>query len=274
MGSDYRLGVVTALWRRPAIAEVVLRHYARLSVPQTALSLVAARSPGPPSLGGDPEPAADVPGWEYTEAPNLPLSDKWNTAVRALRGRVDGVMIVGSDDLCDADYVFRAVRAIRTGTGLVYSSGCVFVDTATGRAIRNHPPRLGAGRVISARLLDTADWAPWPPGISIRLDAGMDERLREARAVMRREVRVAKGLVVDLKSGVNLWPFDVMQERFGGAVFDAHPLLAYHFPQVYEELTSSHILASYDGEDHGSEAGRRPHPDEDHARHPQRGDAA
>ena len=193
------LTVVTALWQRPALATVVLGYYVGLG-----LDVVAVRSPE------DPDPAPDVSGVRYVEAPNAPLSDKWNVAMRALpQGRA--ALVVGSDDLVAADYLARAVRWLGRGLHLVRATEIAFVDTATGRAMACRPSRLGGGRVLSPDLLGRLDYAPWPPGLDRRLDGAMDVRLRRVGHTRADEIAIpphAGPQVLAPKSGVQMWDFD------------------------------------------------------------------
>lgn len=243
----FRLGILTALWRRPRVAEAVLRHLADLAVPGVALTRFAVRSPE------DPDPAPEVPGVAYVDHPNAPLSDKWNAGMESLAGRVDAVMVIGSDDFVSAAYVRRAVEAVLDGASLVRSEDVVFYDAATGRAARARMPRMGAGRVLSRSLLDLLDWRPWPDGLSLRLDGGMDRRIKRrltsAPADRRRCRQVlisAEGEgepgaprvppLLDVKTlgtpgGTSLWSFDHMT-RYGrpmapGEILD---LCTTHYP--------------------------------------------
>lgn len=239
----FRLGVLTALWRRPRVAEAALRHLADLAVPGVALTRLAVRSPE------DPDPAPDVPGVAYVDHPNAPLSDKWNAGVEAIRDAagadLDAVMMMGSDDFVSAAYVRRAVEAVLDGASLVRSEDVVFYDAATGRAARARMPRMGAGRVLSRGLLDLLDWRPWPDGLSLRLDGGMDRRIKRrltsAPADRRRCRQVlisasAAPPLLDVKTlgtpgGTSLWSFDHMT-RYGrpmapGEILD---LCTTHYP--------------------------------------------
>src|SRR5690606_2601326 len=166
------LGVVTKLWSRPAVAEFVMRYFARLTLDGVRLECVAVASPG------DRHEPAPVDGWRRVYAPNRPLSHKGNHAARTLEGRVDAVLNIGSDDVCSPAYIEAAVNAIRGGADYVVPEGLCLWDLATGRSMEVDAPRIGAGRVLSARLLDTLRWHPWPVRGNVP-DADMDERLRQ-----------------------------------------------------------------------------------------------
>ena len=236
--APYRLAVVTALWRRPAVAEAVLRHFARLRVPGTEITVYAVRSPE------DPEPAADVPGVVYAEAPNAPLSTKWNAVLGIVPHDVDGVMVVGSDDLVSAAYVAEAVR-LSARADVVAGSDLVFACAVSGRLVRAVYPRMGAGRLLRRETAERMGWRPWPSGLDRGLDSGMDRRLHAAfRPSTRCEASVAPGpgppflggrYVVDVKSAVNLWPFDTVARG-------ATPLTADERADLFHELPALRVL--------------------------------
>lgn len=222
-----RLAVLTALWRRPAVSAHVLAHYAGLTPEGVTLMRYAVRSPE------DPEPCPPVEGWAYPSAPNAPLSDKWNAGMEALRGHADAVMVVGSDDFVAPDYIAAAVEALRAGAEFVRTDRIVFYDVATGRARGGRMPRMGAGRVLSAPLLERVGWRPWPAGLSRRLDAGMDRAIHR-RTPPREAVLTDVPPVLDVKSETNLWGFDDMAPHAREAVTpDAlRALCETHYPQA------------------------------------------
>lgn len=244
----FRLGILTALWRRPEVSAPVLRHYAALAaqdhppgVPSGIdLTLMAVRSPE------DPDPCPPVPGWHYAEAPNAPLSCKWNAGAGALhalpqngpngeRG-LDAVMIVGSDDFVAPGYMAAAADAIRGGATLVRTEAVVFADAATGRAVRCRMARMGAGRVLAASVLDRLNWQPWPPGLGRRLDGAMDKRIRTSGGARQVCIQDAPP-VLDVKSPVNLWDYDTVRAWGGSRAEDLSPqalraLLTEHYPEA------------------------------------------
>src|SRR5690606_28796300 len=154
-------------------------------------------------------------------APHGPMSHKGNHAARTLEGRVDAVLNVGSDDVCSPAYIEAAVNAIRGGADYVVPEGLCLWDLATDRSMEVDAPRIGAGRVLSARLLDTLRWHPWPVRGNVP-DADMDERLRQhAPEALANPARVtgndvAGGMVVcDIKCGDNIGTFDSVVQRRG-----------------------------------------------------------
>lgn len=231
------IGVLTALWMRPAVSRAVLRYYAQFEAVR-----VAVRSQE------DPEPCKKVKGWIYAEAPNRPLSNKWNAGLNIMkRHAVDAVMIVGSDDYVSRPYIDRAMEEIATGADLVHFDTLHALDADTGRLVRLQPRRMGAGRVISRRLLVRAEWRLWPSGLNRLLDGGMDRRLREVRgrgdrsrhfkSVRLRAGSVPGAVILDVKStradgsSANLWSFEDMRRWKAQPVTDTEEVLK-HFPDI------------------------------------------
>ena len=239
--TPFRLGLLTALWRRPRLTAAVLDYYAGLSVPGVRLFPLAVRS------AEDPEPTVLIPeAWRYVTAPNRPLSMKWNAGMEALKNEgLDGVMIVGSDDLVTAEYFAEAARRIRAGSDLVLFDTMHVADAETGRAMVIKPRRLGGGRTLSASLLDSVGWRPWPDDRDRRLDGGMDRRLhlagrgkhRKAESLVRAD-DTPGAVLLDVKSPVNMWSYDDLTtwQKSTDPCPSASELLATHFPSAHPQI--------------------------------------
>lgn len=226
MAHSRRIGIALPLWGRPRITGIVLDYYAALQVPGVELVLVAMTSPE------DPNPPARHPAWEYVEAPNSPLSDKWNAGVRSLKDRVDGLLVLGSDDLITAGYITQASKLLHH-FDFVYGSASHFLDSVTGRMCRVRVRRLGAGRTLGRELLEKLDWAPWPEGVERGCDGAMDRRIvavfplfRERRMETDNEKRV----VLDIKSDVNMWPYERLAAMGRSQVVEDPAALCAVFP--------------------------------------------
>jgi len=174
-----KLVVVVALWRRPALAEAMLRH--TLSVLPPGAQIVAVRSPE------DPAPAPIVSGVTYCEAPNRPLGRKWNAGLAVARTLdPDAVMILGSDDFASASVFRSAVLAVPHVADTWGLLGCYVWRAADERALMWHgypagTPRhgetIGSARAFSRAVLDRADWKLWPDDADRGLDAACKRRL-------------------------------------------------------------------------------------------------
>lgn len=202
--TKYRIGIVTALWQRHALASVVLAYYASLDIDDLEFVLVAVGSEGEAS-----RTLAESSGWEYVEAPNDPLSDKWNAGIGQLRGRVDAVLIVGSDDILVAPAIRYLVAEMANGADAVNLDDLYFYVLATNDLYYGERINPGASMLLRASLLDRLDWKAWPIGIDRRLDGHLQNRIHTAgRPCKYRSISNCreKGLVlVDIKTNVNMW---------------------------------------------------------------------
>lgn len=174
-----RLGVVTALWGRETITHLCLRRIARAAAGKP-VDLVAVTDEE--RNGG----TAKALGFEVVRAPNEPLSNKFNAGAAALRGRVDAMIVLGSDDwVCDR--FFGKWGPLLERQPMVGVLDFWQVEVPGGHACyyggytkpRRAGESLGAGRGLRADVLDALDWQPWPLGLPRGLDGGMRSRLIE-----------------------------------------------------------------------------------------------
>jgi len=179
------------------------------------------------------ERVATSNGFVYEEAPNHPLGAKWNSGLRAMHERfpsLDAVLIVGSDDLIEQEYLVLCRDYLQTASRnytmlglldmyyfdlktlqLVYTAGY------TEDAQKRRPDRtLGFGRCVKSSIMDAVDWSPWIDHENAELDKGMyesfvrvDPHLLSKDAEHLVEVRARDhGLMpLDVKSETNLWGF-------------------------------------------------------------------
>lgn len=172
-----RLAIVTCVYKRHRLAEVVLGTYRRL---QAALANVAAidlLAVG--SEGATSRRLCEDAGFDYVEFPNSPLSRKWNEAVRqARRYDPDAVVIVGSDDVISPALLRSYCTELRRGHLLFGVRDLHFFDVRSARlgywpgyqtidSARVGDP-IGFGRCIARPILQRTGWNLWPS--ELRLD--------------------------------------------------------------------------------------------------------
>lgn len=179
-----RIGYVTAMWKRPELTDLVFSHVAFLKEKLAGkLELVPAVAG---SEGDVSKAIATKNGFLYAEAPNSPLSNKWNASLALLHEQnVDGVCIFGSDDLPNETYFLRLLEELSHGRDLLGVDGMYFFDQFTGRMFDwkgYRSPRErdvpGAGRFLHRRYLEQLNWRLWPDGLESSLDGAMFQRLR------------------------------------------------------------------------------------------------
>lgn len=231
-----KIGILTAIWGRPRLTELVLGYYESMPINMRVL----VDSPDNCALI-----ASSLPKWNMTSAPNEPLSDKWLHGLQWMREwqdrweYMDAVIIVGSDDLITPSYIDACRYLIAEGADYVYLPGCYFYDAPTKRMIWGQAERLGLGRCISRRLLDRMDWQPWPEGLTHGLDGAMWERVQAIGDVrhVRLDSAMKEGYIgMDIKTGENIWSFDHIRENIICYDVEPEPVLRKHFPGVADEL--------------------------------------
>lgn len=205
-----RLGVLTALWKRPTIAAKVLEHFAKMDI-TSDLILLAVGSEGEKS-----ESLSTKYGWNYVEAPNVPLGNKWNVGMEAIgKLGVEAVLIVGSDDLIEYQLVRLLADKTFGGEGYVGLQDIYFTDSVSGQTgyfpghgeRRGYDP-IGAGRIFSQRALEQCKWRPWPDRLMNGLDSGCHKRMTALGITPSTLSCKETGLIaVDIKSSQNIWSF-------------------------------------------------------------------
>lgn len=217
--SPWRIGVLTALWKRPSLSRIVLAKYnaIRESLSNADLRLYAVGSEGEAS-----RQIGEENGFTYVEYANEPLGAKWNFGLRAMRGdELDAVVIVGSDDLLNETYFLRQVELLNEGCRFSGLQDLYLLDLRTlrfaywpgydDRSGRRGEP-IGVGRCVHRTLLDEVDWKLWDDHSNKMLDHSMFVRLRRrivdgsntALLNCRRENMMA----LDVKYDSNMWSMD------------------------------------------------------------------
>ncbi len=239
MARSKRLNItlVTALWRRHDISSACLAWHKdlskKLSKEGVSLSLLAVAS-----NARDRKLALDA-GWDCIDAPNEPLGRKWNCVMGGVlnaRGRVDGVMVIGSDDFVDIGFVRSSFRIFREGAEVVVAKTAVMVDGASGKMCQFIGDiTIGGGRLVSSSLMECCSWEPWEPKLSSGLDGSFQRTLRIIEKTRGRRIRRDFNRTVGLmtiKSPTNLWSYKYIasgtdnkepdyksvERRFGSAI--------------------------------------------------------
>lgn len=235
-----RIGLVTAMWQRPALTRLVFRHVARLREELAGEMEIVPAAAG--SEGDESRKIAEECGFLYAEVPNAPLGAKWNAALGILRDRnVDGVCIFGSDDLANAAW-FRLLRKhVDAGADRLGVRGMHFFDQPTGRLVDwggYLPPKEGdtpgAGRFLHRRILDAVGWKLWPDMAAKGLDglqlAGLKERFGPDFVFVQMPCREAGAVIVDVKCELVMSSIErLMGVGNATLVGDPHAFFIAHF---------------------------------------------
>lgn len=228
-----QIGLLTAIWGRPRLTELVLRYYPGLMEFGDILYCIDSPECRTKSV--------DHTDWFFGEHANSPLSDKWQHGITRLNdggADVDAVIVVGSDDLVTPGYIEACKYLIERGADVVQMDGAYFYDAVNKKMIWAYASRMGLGRCISRRLLDKMDWKLWPDGRDSGLDGAMWEMIsRHNPKVARLKDCAKKGLVgLDIKTGENIWSFDHIKNNTISHEVSAEKVLREHFPSVADEL--------------------------------------
>lgn len=229
-----RIAIVTALWQRPELTRIFLRHYAEMEVPGVELCLIAAVSPheDPALRTAFDEGAITYDGWATVAVDNKPLSDKWAATLLVARRRdIDAILIMGSDDFVDAKYIQR-IAAELEDHALIISQSIYFYSTERREMFYATQSRVGPGRALRRDLLNECDWKPWELGVNSNLEGAMNRKLgsRPFRKIIGEDLTI-----LDVKTGENMWSYDHVSMLRRKDV-DPEAFLRERFPGVADEL--------------------------------------
>ena len=225
------LGILTTLWKRHAIARIVLDHYAHLDLSPVRSVRLAVGSECDVSRS-----LAEQAGWEYLEHDNLPLSDKWNAGMAALKGRVDAVLIIGSDDIMTANAIRLSLSHIDLGADVVGLKDLYYYDTRNRRAYYGERHNPGAGMIATSNVLDRVNWQPWDLGLNRYLDRSFTNRLQTKAYPCRFKYidncRDKSANMVDIKTSQNIWQVVQIAAKTGRV----HSVSAASFDHTFPDL--------------------------------------
>jgi hypothetical protein len=220
--------LMTSLWDRPDIEEIMLDYYASLRNNWSeTLLLVAAHSEETQFRTLD---RARELGWYLVDCPSAPLGLKLNTASRSLQhapfvNDISHVVTFGSDDLIHPE-AFKLLRLAGKHYACAGFSGAYFLCTQTWRAAHfEYPPGTkprpcGAGRIMQRQVLELLDWAPRDDTANNKLDGSMDARLREHGIYWYiLDHKTLGAPVIDVKTSQNLSTFETLLQA-GATLID------------------------------------------------------
>lgn len=213
--SPIHLTVLTALWKRPALARLVMMRYRTIAQELSGRVTLSFMAVG--SEGAESKELAESCGWDYVEAPNRPLGKKWNSGMLAVKKKhdPDGVVIVGSDDWLNAACFEHYLDCLEREMLFVGFQDIYFLYWKKMTTLYfggyTHPKRigeaLGLGRCLSRELLERFKWQPWwntlNRGLDLSMTKGIRKLLTPAELKERCDVRKMAdvgGVMVDIKT--------------------------------------------------------------------------
>lgn len=188
---------IIAVYKRPQVTKIVLRHYFNLQK-KYPFKIVVAGSEGVP-----------IKGVDYIEVPNFPISQKNNAMMqRAKVHNPDAVVLMGSDDLIDENVLKFYYELIKKREQNVVG----FYDLyfySTEHSILSHyncgGKSYGAGRYFPKAALKKINWTGWTGEENAGLD-GNNMKVMVANGIGHRVVKLADidGFLVDIKHNFNI----------------------------------------------------------------------
>lgn len=176
------------MWGRLELTDIVFANIAGIRQNMASFMDIVPVVAG--SEGEASRSVAEKNGFSYVEVENHPLGSKWNAALSLLRDRnVDGVVILGSDDLVNERYFHVLKELLDQGCLLAGLDTFFVLESQNGRLMEwmgYLPPRqgesIGAGRFLHRKLLELMKWHLWEDGLHEGLDKSMWGLLRGAAA--------------------------------------------------------------------------------------------
>lgn len=214
-------GIVTAMWKRHELTDLVFSNIASLREKlkdEMELIPVVAGSEGELS-----QTIAERNGFRYIDIENQPLGRKWNAALSLLRhDPIDGVIIMGSDDLLNEAYFRMIAQRWRRGEKIVGLLSMYFLEQSTGRMYfwpGYAPPRtgvtIGLGRFIHKDYIALLGGKLWENELTHALDTSMGRRIKAAAeacgwqdTITAIPVEGTDIMAVDVKSSENMWGYE------------------------------------------------------------------
>lgn len=209
-----KLAVITAMWQRPEVFRMYARAIKELK-PRHELQVFIVGSEGIKSRS-----LAQQYGFRYVEYSNKNLSYKHNFVCGQARlWKADYCLFLGSDDIISQETLEFLESEMDKGTDFVGFTDFYFYDIETKKAAywggyidsrKGHT--VGAGRLISARLMAKWRWQPFESRHQRVLDDSVQNRLKWEKHTSKIVSLKELGLMaVDIKSSTNMTPFQLWE---------------------------------------------------------------
>jgi hypothetical protein len=205
MQGRIKILVYLALWQRPKITEICFKGLNRLRQhPDFDIQVLAVASES------DMLPLCEKYDVHVVTHDNLPLGRKKNFGLQAARSfEFDYLLEIGSDTLILNDLLDGYKAFI--GTHHFFGIGdCAFIDSETQACRRvGGASTYGGGRMISRVALEKMNWNIWPDDRNKGLDNASVFNIARIGGFFYQQLKPGSvPLVVDIKSDVNIWPFN------------------------------------------------------------------
>jgi len=212
--------IAPMIWKRPQVFEVFAEGIkilkGRFDNVEFIIHCVG-------SEGEESKQRAKAHGFNYTEAPNYPLSEKAQIRLEEVRKyKPDYWLSLSDDDFITPSYfayilnlMFEGYEYIAPYDIYYYRNGSIYYSYGYPQHHRRNGEPLAIGRCVSFELMDRIDWNLWGENT---IDRGLD---RDAYTILNDNAkskhffncRDIGGMVVDVKSNVNKSAWTSRHER-------------------------------------------------------------
>lgn len=198
-----KIALVIPVWKRHDLEKIVIDRFTEQSKEYGFEIIIAG------SEGGLSKKLAK--GCHYIEVVNHPLSNKLNALLdKAKDLNVDGVVVMGSDDLVSNsywDYVYslKPNEDVYTGLKDVYFYSTFDKVLGHWKGYKNSQQSAGAGRFYPSQVLDKVNWQLWDNGLFKGLDTNSSQKLSKV-GVSERMVSMdeSNSFLVDIKHTISI----------------------------------------------------------------------
>lgn len=210
------IAIVTGVWQRPEVFEIFAKGVDHL-IKNSDFNyyVIVAGSEGERSRN-----MVESKGYIYLEVANTPLAAKMNaTTIKASQLGCDYVLCVGSDDVIHPTLMNEYAKRIEAEIDFIGVTDFYFYDIESKRSLYWKGYReqyrkgvtAGAGRLISARLMNAWNWQPWENKHSHILDNSMEDKLKllPGAKVETFSLQSTGSYGLDIKSSTNMTPFQL-----------------------------------------------------------------
>jgi hypothetical protein len=161
-----RLALIIAIYKRHDLEKLVIERFIEQSK-KFGFDVVIAGSEGEISK-------SLANGCHYIEVENFPVSNKHQEMINYCKGKYDGVMLFGSDNMVSDEY-FELIKSNIDSEKVVGLQDLYFYSTKTKELLywkgyADLTTSAGAGRYFSKSVLDKLDWKLW----SLKRNRGLD----------------------------------------------------------------------------------------------------
>lgn len=187
------IAICIPIWKRYNITKYILDNYRNLMTEFNIIPII---------VGSEGELSKNLAeGLEYVEAPNNPLSDKWNKAfIRAKELDVDACVIAGSDTIL-TKYLFEEhFEALKQNVDYfgILDAYYLFQDCLKyweGYNNERLGEPVGSGRMFSKKLLNKLNWQPYRTGLNKSLDGDITKKIKAISGIKTKIIK-QKGLML------------------------------------------------------------------------------